>query len=308
MAKALNLLSLQVFVEVVRLGSFTAAAQRLDLSQPAVSFHIRTLEDRFGVPLLERTGRTVTPTVAGAELLSHARTVTDALTATNQAMARFGHEPGGTLRIGTGTTFCMAVLPAVIRQVRETLPSLRLEVTTATTPAIVRGLEDDRFDAGIVTVPARSRVVQVTPVLEDEVILLAPKTASLPARLTPEVVARLQPMAFEPLGMTRKLIDDWFANAGVSFQPTVSLGSVEAIRDLVAMDLAPALLSRLALGEASRNQATKASSLTPPLRRTLGIATRTDRPHGAALDAFEAAVRTASAIVASPEGRGGSSM
>lgn len=294
MTKPLNPLSLQVFVEVVRHGSFTAAARRLDLSQPAVSFHIRALEERFGVSLLERTGRTVTPTMAGSELLDHAQTVTNALATTSQAMARFGQEPGGTLRIGTGTTFCMAVLPSVIRQVRDWLPSLRLEVTTATTPAIVRGLEDDRFDVGIVTVPIRGRMVQVTPVLEDEVMLLAPAEALVPERLTPEVVARLQPMTFEPLGMTRALIDDWFANAGVSFHPNVSLGSVEAIRDLVAMNLAPALLSRLALGETFRTQATKAHALTPPLRRTLGIATRTDQPAGAALAAFEAAVRTAS--------------
>ncbi len=302
MTKPLNPLSLQIFMDVVQQGSFTAAGKRLDLSQPAVSFHIRALEERFGVALLERTGRTVIPTVAGAELLSHARAVTEALAATDLALARFGHEPGGTLRIGTGTTFCMAVLPTVIRQVRETLPSLRLEVTTATTPAIVQGLEDDRFDVGIVTVPVRSRAIQVTPVLEDEVVLLAPASASLPARLTPEVVARLHPIVLEPQGMTVALIEGWFEAAGVSFQPTVSLGSVEAIRDLVAMDLAPALLSRLALGQANLKPATGAHSLTPPLRRTLGLATRTDRPHGAAQDAFEAAVRTASDAISAARG------
>lgn len=299
MTKPLNPLSLQVFTEVIRQGSFTAAANRLDLSQPAVSFHIRSLEERFGVALLERSGRTVMPTVAGTELLHHALGVTSAIAATNQAMARFAHEPAGTLRIGTGTTFCMSVLPLVIQELRHELPSLRLDVTTATTPAIVRGLEDDRFDVGIVTVPVHGSTIKVTPVLEDEVVLLASETASLPARLTPAVVSRLQPMAFEPTGMTRSLIDAWFRQAGVTFQPTISLGSVEAIRDLVAMDLAPALLSRLALGNRTRSPETIAASLTPPLRRTLGIATRTDRPHGAATEAFAQAVHTASDIISS---------
>lgn len=290
MTKSLNPLSLQVFAEVVQRGSFTAAGRRLNLSQPAVSFHIRTLEDRYGVPLLERRGRTVIPTVAGSALLTHAQEVTAALATTERTMAEFTSLPGGTLRIGTGTTFCMAVLPTVIRQLRERLPALRLDITTATTPAIVQGLEDDRFDAGIVTSPVVGKGLQVTPLLEDEVVLLAPTGWDLPTTLTPAVVASLHPMMFEPLGMTRSLIDGWFQSAGVSFDPTVSLGSVEAIRELVETGLGPALLSRLALRASGTTAAMQAHPLTPPLRRTLALATCTDRPVGTGLEAFTAAV------------------
>jgi DNA-binding transcriptional LysR family regulator len=222
MIKPMNPLSLLVFAEVVQRGSFTLAGPRLNLSQPAISFHIRALEDRYGVPLLERRGRTVIPTVAGSALLTHAKEVTAALATTERTMVQFRNLPDGTLRIGTGTTYCMAVLPTVIRQLRDRLPALRLDVTTATTPAIVQGLEGDRFDVGIVTIPVGGQGLRITALLEDEVVLLAPLACDLPTTLTPAHVATLHPMMFEPLGMTRALIDGWFQAAGVSFHPTVS--------------------------------------------------------------------------------------
>ena len=73
--RGLNLDQLHTFVEVIERGSFSAAADRLDLTQPAVSLQVRQLEKRLGVRLIERVGRRAQPTPAGAELLAHARKI-----------------------------------------------------------------------------------------------------------------------------------------------------------------------------------------------------------------------------------------
>jgi DNA-binding transcriptional LysR family regulator len=75
--RTLNLIHLRAFVDVIELGGFSAAAERLDLSQPAVSLQIRQLEKEVGVRLIERVGRKARPTAAGEELLDHAGRIDD---------------------------------------------------------------------------------------------------------------------------------------------------------------------------------------------------------------------------------------
>lgn len=275
----LNLTSLRVFADVVATGSFTAAAERHGMSQPAVSFHIRQLEARFDVPLLERTGRRALPTPAGAELLRHGQRAIAAADDVMVAMAAFRPDRVGVVRIGAVTTACVAVVPRLLRQAREASPSLEFVVSTGLSPEIVDAVQAERLDIGIVTLPARGELVQATPGCEDEIVLLARTGSGLPDRVPASALRDRPPMILQPTGTTRGLIDAWFATAGVPFHPSLALGSIEAIVDLVEMGIGGALLSRMALANRPLPDGVAIHRLSPPIRRTMGRVLRRDRLH-----------------------------
>src|SRR5262247_1949089 len=102
--RGLNLDHVHAFVEVVRLGTFSAAAERLALTQPAVSLQVGQLEKRLGVRLVERLGRRATPTAAGQELLDHAARIDGAVAQAFEALAPHARGEAGRLRLGTGGT------------------------------------------------------------------------------------------------------------------------------------------------------------------------------------------------------------
>lgn len=285
---SLTVVSLQVFADVVALGSFTAAAERQGISQPAVSFHIRQLEQRFGVPLIERTGRRAVPTAAGAELARSALGVTAAMDDTLAAMARFRPGDSARLRIATGATACVALLPPVLRALRERLPATTLSVTTGNSPEIAHWLEDDLVDVGLVTLPLSGRGLAASVLFEDEIVVLARAGTVLPERPDPAALLEQPIILFEPEGTTRGLIEHWFAGAGVPFRPAMTIGSTEAIRDLVGMGLGSALLSRMALPPGDPTPGLTVRPLAPRLYRAIGLATRRDRARTPAVEAFVA--------------------
>lgn len=275
----LNLTSLRVFADVVMTGSFTAAAERHGMSQPAVSFHIRQLETRFDVPLLERAGRRAIPTPAGAELLRHAHSVGAAMDDLVVAMASFRPDRVGVVRIGAVATACVAVVPRVLRQAREAMPTLEVVVTTGLSPEIVADVDRERLDIGIVTLPAQGDQIQMTPGYEDEIVLLAQASSGLPERVPALAVRDRPPMILQSTGATRALIDAWFATAGVPFHPPLALGSIEAIVELVEMGIGSAMLSRMALANRPLPPGVIVHRLSPPIRRTMGRVLRSDRVH-----------------------------
>src|SRR5271156_1820858 len=105
--RALNLDQLAAFAAVVELGSFSAAAARLNLTQPAISFQIRQLERRLGLRLVERIGRRARPTAAGLDLLPHIRQIDAAVAGAIKAMTYHTQGIAGRVRLGTGATACI---------------------------------------------------------------------------------------------------------------------------------------------------------------------------------------------------------
>jgi DNA-binding transcriptional LysR family regulator len=152
--RSINLDYLRTFVDVIELGSFSAAAERLNLSQPAVSLQIRQLEKRVGVSLIERVGRKARPTAAGSELLDHARQIDAVVAAALDGMARHAKGVMGRLRLGTGATACIFLLPPVLRDLRRRFPTLEIIVSTGNTADIVKGVAENAIDIGFVTMPA----------------------------------------------------------------------------------------------------------------------------------------------------------
>src|SRR5579872_6543482 len=113
--RSLNLDQLRTLIEVLELGNFSAAARRLNLSQPAVSLHIRELEQHFGVPLIERMGRQAQATAPGRELAQHADRIFRECDEANSTMRRFRDGWLGRVHIGTTLTALTYQLPPILR-------------------------------------------------------------------------------------------------------------------------------------------------------------------------------------------------
>lgn len=292
--RGLNPDQLQAFADVVELGSFSAAARRLNLTQPAISLQLKQLEQRLGVRLVERVGRRVMPTAAGNALLDHARAIDSAVAAAMEAMAQHATGIVGRVRLGTGATACIHLLPPVLRRLRQAFPSLEIVVNTGNTPDVVRAVEDNMIDVGWVTMPAAGRMLEVTPVLEDEfVAIAAPEDGRLPAEVTPVALSLLPLVLYEPGANTRRIVDEWFAAAGLAPKPVMEIGSVEAIKELVGAGLGCSVLPRMAVARDIGEGRLVVRSLVPHLQRRLAIVVRRDKPMTRGLREVVAALRRA---------------
>lgn len=292
--RGLNLDQLATFVEVIERGSFSAAADHLDLTQPAVSLQIRQLEKRLGVRLIERVGRRAQPTPAGTELLAHARAIADAVTAAQESVAPYASGTLGRVRIGTGATACIHFLPPVLRDLRRRFPRLEIIIGTGRATDILRQIEDNALDLGLVTLPAPGRMFDVTPLLEDEfVVLSSPAGPSLPRAVTADVLIGQPILLYEPAAQTRRLVDDWFAKAGRAIRPTMELDSVEAMKELVRAGLGLGIVPGMAMGTPDRAPKLRVQSLTPRLTREIGLVVRRDKPLHRGLRETIAALRRA---------------
>ncbi len=284
--------TLRAFAQVPELGSFSAAAERLEISQPAVSLQIRQLERRFGVKLIERVGRRATPTPAGEELLRHARSIEAALDAATQAMQPHTAKIAGRVRIGTGATACIYLLPPILRALRERYPSLEIVVSTGNTAEMLRSVEENRIDIGLVTLPAPGRMFEVKPLADDEFVAIAPaKGPRLPREVTPALLATFPLVFYEPAANTRHLIDEWFLRARLAPKPVMQLGSVEAIKQLVGAGLGCSVLPRMAVPGQQAGLVVR--SLKPRLSRKLALVLRRDKPLSHGLRALMAAITQA---------------
>ncbi|KKY89848.1 LysR family transcriptional regulator [Enterobacter cloacae] len=271
----LNLAHLATFRLVIQRGSFSAAADVLGISQPAVSLQIRQLEHFLRSRLLERTGRGVKATAAGLALLTHGERIEQAVEETLRSLDAFSHEVSGTVSLGTGATACIHLLPPLLQQLRETYPLLKVGVTTGNTPGVVRAIEENRLDLGLVTMPVSGRGLEITPILDEEFVCISAQEEE--CEPTPDSLHALPLIAFESGSGTRALIDGWFQASGLQPEPVMQLGSIEAIKRMVRAGLGYSIVPRMAVEQVADREGLCVLSLTPVLHRQLAIVMRQDK-------------------------------
>ena len=151
--RRLSLDQLHAVVEVVQLGSFSAAARNLNLTQPAVSLQVRELEQRLGVQLVERLGKRAYATAAGAELIERAHRIEREVDDAIDAMRRRRDGGLARIRIGTGGSILAYLLPPVLRTLRRKHPYIEIVVMTGTTDEIAARIAQNDLDIALVTMP-----------------------------------------------------------------------------------------------------------------------------------------------------------
>ncbi|WP_235814001.1 LysR family transcriptional regulator, partial [Pseudomonas ficuserectae] len=246
--RRLNLNHLHTFSLVIAHGSFSAAAERLHLTQPAVSLQIRQLEDQLNLKLIERVGKRLKPTSAGTTLLEHIARIEAVVEDALLELSSHASGVAGKVAIGTGATACIHLLPPMLQALRRRFAQLDVRVSTGNTDGILKAVEENRLDLALVTLPASGRSLHITPLLEDEfVAIFASSQQPIAAEMTPEHLCELPLVVFEAGSSTRLLINEWFLQAGIRIKPVMELGNIEAIKEMVAAGLGYSIVPRMAV-------------------------------------------------------------
>lgn len=274
----LNLDQLRALSEVSALGSFSAAAKRLHLSQPAISLQIRELENRFGVALLHRVGKRAIATAAGRELIAYARQLFDLSERAHAAMRRHKDGQVGRVRIGTGATSLIHLLPSVLRALRKSSPDIDIAVVTGTTGDITDRILADQIDIGLVTLPVDERVFTVKRLRSDRLIAILPAdSTNVPARMKPADVAIAALILEDERANHSRLVRDWLRAAGLEPRPVMQLDNIEAIKTVVEAGLGMSIIPDRAVAARHDSRRFILRHLTPPLRHSLALVHRRDR-------------------------------
>lgn len=274
MPHQLSLRQLRTFLAVVEAGGISAAARTLHLTQPAASQQLRELEHALQARLLERAGGKVLPTAAGEALLGPARRIQAAVDEAFTAVASLAAGESGRVRLGTGATACIYLLPPVLAAVKRRMPGLEVIIATGNSSDVIRRVETGELDIALVTMPvAVRRGLNVTRLMSDPLVALVPEPmAPAATSLTAAQIARLPLILYERGGSTRAIIDAWFRRAGLTPTPIMQLDSIETIKTLVAGGLGASIMPQLALARPVRGAVIR--TLRPALSRQLAVVMR----------------------------------
>jgi DNA-binding transcriptional LysR family regulator len=276
--RGLSIDQLRTLVEVVELGSFSAAARRLNLTQPAVSLQIRELENRCGLRLVERAGKAVVPTAAGRDLVAHAERIGAEADRALAAMRGYREGHVGRLHLGTGPTVLAFLLRPVLQGLRERHPNLELVITTGTTGDIVEQLLANAIDLGFTALPVEAQDLVATPVRTDEIVAILPATErDLPSVITPADVDRRTLISEYQRGDRARMSRAWMKAGGFEARPAMVFDTIGARIAAVAAGLGMGFIPRPEGEHGPPLAGTVLRPLDPPLIRTLGLVQRRNR-------------------------------
>jgi DNA-binding transcriptional LysR family regulator len=291
--RSLNLDQLRALVEVVGLGSFSAAARRLNLTQPAISLQIRELENRMATQLVDRMGKRAYATSAGRELIEHAHDIFEAESRAVAALRR--HKDGrlGRVHIGAGPAALAYLLLPILHRVRAEHPSLELAVTTGNTAEITERMARNALDLGFTGLPVDPAVFDATVIRDMRMVAIFPRgTTGLPDRVSPADVARFPLVATQPRSNHAQLARDWMGRAGIDFRPAMEIDNIGVIKRVVAVGFGTAIVPEEAMTLGTEVDGLVYRRLDPPLALTLALIRRHNRPDDAALKIVSEAIMT----------------
>jgi DNA-binding transcriptional LysR family regulator len=281
--RSLSLDQLRTLLEVIEHGSFSAAARRLNLTQPAISLQIRELERRFGLRLIERLGKQAHATLPGRELIEAARRVFRECDSIDATMRRFREGWVGRVRISMTLTSMVYRLPPILRQIRLDHPGIDLVITNTPTPTSVDNIIHNRIDLALVNLPVQKKQLKITPLCGEDMFAIFPAgTRSLPDVITPGDVAKHHLLVEQQTSAAYALVIGWLAGHGPQTRQPMPLGTVEALKSAVASNLGVAIVPEVAIAAHSSDFVVR--PLRPVLSRTLALIEHRNKPNEPALE------------------------
>ncbi|HKC77370.1 MAG TPA: selenium metabolism-associated LysR family transcriptional regulator [Gaiellaceae bacterium] len=243
---------LAAFCAVVERSSFSQAADQLGVTQPAVSLQIRSLEQRLGQQLLDRSGRRVEPTEAGLRLYRGAQRL---LALEQQVLAELGQEAegelSGRLEIGASTGPGGSVLPVVLGEFQQLHPQIHVALTVSDTHTVVEQVARRDLELGVVGVASRQRGVSFEPLYRDEVVLAVPADHKRAGKSMTVEELKAEPLVLMQEGAgIRQMIDDELRELGLRLRDLnvkLELGLQESARAAVLAGVGATFISRIAI-------------------------------------------------------------
>ncbi len=289
----MDLVLLRSFLAVADAGSITEAADRVSISQSALSRRLQQLETDLGAELLVRGRHGVELTDLGRQAADQLRRIVAGYDRLRQDIsAQLGLERG-TVRVGGGATVTSYLLPPCIADFQAAHPGVRFYVKEAGSREIAADVSAGDLELGVVTLPLASHDLDIRELAVDEVVLVARRDHPLVSRRVGVADLEGQPfVAFESGTAIRQIIDAALGASGVETDIVMELRSIPSILRMVATTGHLAFVSRVSLAAEPSLQAISVRGLT--ISRTLALATRHRIPLSAPAGAFVALLRGAS--------------
>jgi DNA-binding transcriptional LysR family regulator len=254
----MDLRQLEMFRAVAENSSFTVAGQRLYVAQSAISRKIRLLEEELGEKLFKRVNKRIFLTPGGEVILRYTLRIFQELRNAALEVSDLAQMKQGTLRIGSGMTACMYLLPPVIEEFQTRFPQINIQVVTGTAETLIPQIRNGQIDLGVLTLPVVSPDLDVTPFAKEEMVLVvSPRNRKLAKRRTMRAaeLGAYPMIAFSRGTSTRLLVDQYFERIDISPSISMESESVATIKPLVRINLGVSLLPlRSVMAEARRGE------------------------------------------------------
>jgi DNA-binding transcriptional LysR family regulator len=269
-----DLSQLRSLVTVADAGAITEAASRLGLTQPALTRRIQHLEQEFGAELLSRSRKGAELTELGRLVEREARLLIDRYDALKQEVASHSNVQAGTVRIGGGATAVSFVLPDAIADYQREFPRVHFHVKEASSSEIASDVADGHLELGLVTQPVRTTGLEIEPLVDDQIVLVAAAGNPLAAAgtLPVESLDGRNFVGFEGGSAIRQIVDASLREAGVAINVIMELRSIPAILRMVTTTDSLAFVSQLGVQGQGLVREIAVDRLT--ITRRLGLARR----------------------------------
>jgi len=263
---------LQVFHTVAKLLSFTKAAESLHMTQPAVTFQVRQLEEHFNTRLFDRTHNRINLTEAGKQVFIYADKIFDLYAEMNNAVREVTGEVSGALVIGASTTIAEYMLPALLGDFKVKYPDVTVHLKVSNTDGIVHMVENNDIDLGVVEAPVSNKNLVVEMCRKDELVaIVSPKHALAGYSVLPLAELIMHPFICREEGSgTREVIAEHMQSNNVNnsdFNICMELGSPEAVKGAVEAGMGMSVTSRATISKELQLGTLVALPLDPPLER-----------------------------------------
>ncbi len=288
----MDLTLLRSFLSVAETGAITEAAERIGITQPALSRRLQQLEEHLGVKLLVRGRKGVVLTEIGRLVQSEAQGIVAHYERMREMVTSHQRLEGGTVRIGGGATAVSYMVPEAIAAFQAAHPQVRFQMREAGSSEIADDVVAGHLELGVVTLPVRDRELDVTPLTTDRIVLVARHDHALAKKRRVRIhdLADQAFVAFEAGSALRQIIDSKLRDAGVEVNVVMELRSIPAILRMVSTTGNLAFVSQLGMEQQNDVIALPVQGLR--IERRLAIIARRGVRLSPAADAFTQRLQT----------------
>jgi DNA-binding transcriptional LysR family regulator len=275
----MDLDQLHTFLEIVRLKSFSKAAQTCYRTQPAISAQVRQLEQELNTTLFERLGTRISLTVAGKIFAEYAEQILQLRRRAQDVINELDRVPRGEVIIAANEATCIYVLPWVFSEFKKQFPNVQLHVDRSYGSRVVAAVLDNLADFGVTQLPVIEKKLQVVKIHTDEIKLVVPGDHPLASRASVSSNDMIgQPLLLPKSGTTRARLNVWLEPVEDEIQVSMELDSTEMIKKFVVAGLGMSFLAASHCTQDVEQGHLAAISLGPePMVRTLGLIYRKDK-------------------------------
>jgi DNA-binding transcriptional LysR family regulator len=270
---------LHTFLEIVRLKSFSKAAQTCYRTQPAISAQVRQLEQELRADLFERFGSRISLTTAGRIFAGHAEQMLELRRRAQDTIAELETNPRGELVIAANEATCIYILPTVFSVYRQLFPAVQLQVDRSYASRVVEAVAENSADFGLTQLPVDEKRLQVVDIHKDEICAIVPAGHPLAGMKTvePQDVTEFY-LLLPKQGKTRTRLNHWLEPVEDRIRISMELDSTEMMKRFVVAGLGVSFLAASNCREEVATGKLAAISLAPePMVRRLGLIYRRDK-------------------------------